>query len=170
VQAHHSPARLPGPQSYPQFVAQAQLPHDSRMPVAEVPVAVGGLIQCPDRILANGQVGEPVDITPSQLVGQEGGRRLEQRFLTNSRGEQQGGRVHRGDERGIDPGQRLQPGGDLAAERDGVQTAVAALDERFYPSLVDLRRHDLTVQSGQARDHPRKLAWCPLHARYRLRA
>ena len=72
VQAHHSPARLPGPQRSPQFVAEAERPHDGRVPGTAVPVAAGGLIKRPDRVRRGGQVGEPVDVTPAELVGQEG--------------------------------------------------------------------------------------------------
>ena len=71
VQAHYSPARLPGPQRHPQFVAEAEGPHDGRMPSAAVPVAAGGLIWRPDLIRPGGEVDEPVDVMPVELVGQD---------------------------------------------------------------------------------------------------
>ena len=147
VQAHHSPARLPGPQRYPQFVAEAKRPHDGCVPGTAVPVAPGGLIKRPDWARCGGQVGEPVDVTRAELVGQEGMRRLDERFLADRRGEQQRRRVHGGDESGIDPGYRLQAGGDLAAERGGVQAGVAALDERVGPAPAEFGRHNPTVRN-----------------------
>ena len=110
VQAHYSPACLPGPQRHPQFVAETERPHDGRVPGTAVPVAAGGLIQRPDRVRSGREVGEPVDVTPAELVGQEGRRRLDQRLLADRRGEQQRCRVHGGDEGGIDPGDRLEAG------------------------------------------------------------
>jgi hypothetical protein len=147
VQAHHSPARLPGPQRYPQFVAETERPHDGRMPGAAVPVAAGGLIKGPDRVRCGGQVGEPVDVTSAELVGQEGRRRLDERFLADRRGEQQRRGVHGGDEGRVDPDYRLQAGGDLAAQRGGVQAGVAALDERVGPAPEEFGRHNPTVRN-----------------------
>jgi hypothetical protein len=103
VQAHHSPARLPGPQRDPQLVAEAQRPHDLRVPGAFVPVAASGLVQRPHRNRGGGQVGEPVDVKPAELVGKEQRSSPDERVLACRRREQQRRWVDGGDEGGIDP-------------------------------------------------------------------
>src|SRR5579859_5143865 len=105
------------------------------MPGACVPVAAGGLIQRPDRDRAGRELGEPVDVPPAKLVGEEERGSLDQRVLAGSRGEQERRRVDGGDEGGIDPQHGPQTADDLTPQGQGVQPRVAALEERVDPAL-----------------------------------
>ena len=161
VQTQVPPAPSVQDKGCPELVAQPDRAHDVAVALAGEPVVAGGVIEPADMPAADCERGEPVHVTPAELVVQEPGGSLVQRRLTICGGEEQRFRVRGGHERGIHRQHRTQGCQHRIAEGAHLQAPVADADNlSFRPTGPRMLIHDVTVLPPATAENPNLLGWC----------